>query len=295
MMRRLLIAAVVAGLSLAAACAPAGPVAGKNSTLADVTIQTLAQGPVKTLPAGKVFTSVLEFRQLPGADFGPHAHIASIVYELHGVSTISFPGTAARAVGPGEAAFIPALALHTHQNLDGRIGAGAIAAGLIVVVILLCAATWLRGGLRRAIIVALSLVLIVGGVLPVIGATSNDYYLIAVRPESQRSLPMPRPDGRVAYLSPDLNSVPTAPYVESLSAITVPPGGRYDAPDVPGPETIMVTDGTATVNVGGQNQQLGSGGAAFAQLGMTLAIANPGSNTLKVLDFAVTSAVPAPI
>src|ERR1700730_13679686 len=71
------------------------------------------------------------------------------------------------------------------------------------------------------------------------GATSNDWYFIAVRPISHRSSPMIRPDGRVTFVSPDLDPVPAGPYIETLSAITVPPGARYDAPNVSGPETLI--------------------------------------------------------
>jgi mannose-6-phosphate isomerase-like protein (cupin superfamily) len=58
---------------------------------------------------------------------------------------------------------------------------------------------------------------------------------------------------------------------------------------------IIVLEGSASVHVGDGTQQLGSGGAAFAQAGATLTVVNPGSDTLQVLDFSVTpsSAVPA--
>src|SRR5450759_5489846 len=62
-----------------------GQVQAKNSTLSSVTVNTLAQGPVKILPPGKVYMNILEFRQQPGSDFGPHAHQASIAYTLQGV------------------------------------------------------------------------------------------------------------------------------------------------------------------------------------------------------------------
>jgi quercetin dioxygenase-like cupin family protein len=180
---------------------------------------------------------------------------------------------------------VPAI---TQNNVDGRIVAGAIAVGLIVVVILLCVATWLRGRLRRVIMAVLSLSLIAGGALVMIGATSNDYYFIAVRSQSERSRPMPVPYGRVSFSSPDVNPVPAAPYVETLSAITVPPGARYDALDVPGPEMIIVVTGSASVHVGAETQQLGRGESAFAQAGSAVTIVNPGSDTLQVLRFAVT-------
>lgn len=282
--------ATIASLLLTVGCSTQGQVHVSNPTLSGVTVKTLAQGSVSNLPAGKVIVNVLEFHQLPGAEFGPHAHLPQMVYTLHGVSTISFAGAAARSVGPGEAAFIPALAVHTHQNVDGRIGAGAIALGLIFVVILLCAAMWMRGGPRRITIATLLLLLIAGGALPLIGTTSNDFYLITVRPESGPDQPMPRPDGRNIYTSPEIDPVPAAPCVETLRAITVPPGARDDAPDVAGPQLIIVVEGTAAVHIGDQTQQLGRGGMAFAQAGTPVAIVNSGSDTLQVVDFAVMSA-----
>jgi hypothetical protein len=289
MMPRWIVTALFGAVALTVVSLTVGQVSARNSTLSSVTVKTLAQGPVKSLPAGKVYLSVLEFRQLPGVDFGPHSHISAIAYTLHGVDTISFPGASTHSVGTGEAAFIPGFVTHTHENLDGRISSGVIAAGLIVVVILLCAATWLGGTRRRVTIAVLSILLIAGGTWPLLGATANDYYLLTVRPEVQRAGAMPRPDGQVLYAAPDLNPVPAAPYLETLSAITVPAGATYNAPDAPGPEMIVVLDGSAAVQVGGETTQLGGGGGASAQAGQTLSIVNSGSGTLHALDFAVTS------
>jgi hypothetical protein len=116
---------------------------------------------------------------------------------------------------------------------------------------------------------------------------SNDWYKIIVRPV-QHDSPMPRPDGRNIYESPDLDPVPTAPCIETLRAITVPPGSRYDAVDLPGPETIIVVAGTAAVHVGGEIRQLSGGQATLVQAGQSLSIVNQGSASLQVLDFAVT-------
>jgi quercetin dioxygenase-like cupin family protein len=265
-----------------------GQVQAKNPAASTVTVNTLAQGPVKALPAGHVFLSILEFRQQPGAEFGPHAHQASIAYTLKGTDTLAFRGAATLSVGQGQAAFIPTLAIHTHQNLDGRIGAGAIAVGLVALAILLCAATWMRGGPRRITVATLSILLIAGGTAPLLGATSNDYYLIAVRPASQRGQPMPRPDGRVVISSPDMSPVPAAPYEETLTAITVPAGATYNAPDAPGPELIVITDGSAAVQVGDQATQLTAGGVAFAQLGQKVSIGNQSGGSLELIDFVVT-------
>jgi quercetin dioxygenase-like cupin family protein len=286
MRRVLVIAAVVAGATLATACSTSVHTSGVN-------VQMLAQGPLKRLPAAKSFLSILEFRQVPGGDFGPHAHQASIEYMLSGTDTISFRGVPSQSVGPGAAVFIPALVVHTHQNPDGRIGAGAIAVGLIALAVVLCAATLLRGRRRGIIVVGLSLLLIGGSVLPVIGATSDDYYLMAVRPESQRTAPMPRPDGHVVFAAPDLNPTPAAPYIETLTEITLPAGGRYDVPAV-GPRIIIVLVGTAAVQLGGQTTSLGVGDTTFGQAGQSLAIVNGGSDALRVLDFTLTSTAGPP-
>jgi hypothetical protein len=285
MMRRCCVAAAMAASFLAAVAF----IANAQSTTSTVTVRTLAQAPLPKLPAGNVFVTVLEFSQVPGAACGPTCALPGFVFTLHGVANISVPGTAAESVSSGNAAFTPTLTLHTNDNFWGRIGAGAIAIGLIVIAIVLCAATWLRSG-RRTIIAVLSLLLIAAGALAVNGATSNDWYYIAVRSDAARAQPMPRPDGRVAYLSPDVGPVPAAPYLETLSAITVPPGAQYDSAGVSGPQTIIVIEGTATVHVGDEVQQLSSGGGAFAQLGTALAIVNRGSDTLHVIDFAISSA-----
>jgi hypothetical protein len=292
MIRRCLVAATVAGLFSVLASSAAAQVHAQGSTSSGVTTQTLARGPVKSRPVGDVFMNILEFHQVPGSAWLPQA-FPTIVYTLHGVTTVSSPHAAARSVTAGTAAFTTTLSVPANDDVQGRFGTGAIAVGLILVALLLCAATWLRGGVRRGTFGALSVLLIAGGVLVLTGATANDWYVFAVRPELQRSVAMPRPDGHVVLNSPDMDSKLPAPYVETLSAITVSPGVRDVVVDVPA-EMIIVVQGNAAVQVGDATQQLGDGGAAFAQAGNTLAIANSGSDTLQVLAFAVTpvSAVP---
>ena len=289
-MRGALVAGALGGASLALMCSTTLQAQTVGS---GVTVKALAQGPVKALPPGRIFVNILEFSQVPGADFGPHSHLPAVVYTLHGTSTITFPAGPPLSVGPGNAAFIPAFAAHTHENFDGRLGALTIAGGLFVFVILLCVATFMRGGSRRVTIVVLSLLAIGGGALPLVGATSNDYYLIAVRPDAQRVLAMPRPDAHVFYSSPDVDPVPVGPYIESLNAIGLGAGARYEPPVAPGPQTIIVMEGTATVQVGEQTSHLGAGNGTFAQAGQTLAITNSGSQDLRIIDFMVRPAVPA--
>jgi hypothetical protein len=293
MSRRSLLVAMGAGLALVVVCSMAAQAHAKNSTPSDVTVQTLAQGTVAKLPAGKLFVNILDFHQVPDSTFKLAARATGIEYTVHGIATISSPGTPTRSVGQGGAAFLPSLAVQTIGNVNGRVGAGAIAVGLIVVVILLRAATWLRGGLQRATIAGLSSLLIAAGIWVLLGATTNEWYLIVVRSIQLRSAPMPVPYGAVSFSSADLDPLPSAPCTEMMNAITVPPGARYDALNNGGPEMIIVVEGRATVHAGGDVQQLVSGGAAFAQTANTLSIVNSGSDTLRVLDFAITAlAVP---
>jgi quercetin dioxygenase-like cupin family protein len=294
MMRRVLVAAVLWGVSLALVFvwSTTSQVHAVGLPLSGVTVRTLAQGPVKALPPGKIFVNILEFKQVPGADFGPHSHLPAVVYTLRGISTITFPAAPTVSIGAGQAAFIPAGAAETQKNVEGRFGAVAIAGGVIVLVILLCAATYMGGASRRITIAVLSLLAIGGGILPLVGATSNDYYFIAVRPDAQRVLAMPRPDGQVFYTSPDVDPVPAGPYIESLSAIGLGAGARYEPAVAAGPQMIIVMEGTATVQVVDQTSQLGAGDGTFAQAGQTLAITNSGSQDLQMIDFTVRAAVP---
>jgi hypothetical protein len=309
MIRRCLVAAMVVGLSSVFVSSAAAQVHAQGSTSSGVTVRTLAQGSVKSRPAADVLVAILEFHQVPGSAWLPDGPL--IVYTLHGTTTVSAPEPAPQSVGQGDAAFLPAQSILANDNVQGRAAAGAIAVGLIVVALLLCAATWLRGGVRRGTVGALSVLLITGGVWVLTGATENDWYQFQVYDASVRSGAMPRPDGHVVLGSPDLGSQPPAPYMETLRAITVPPSARYDVRSVPGPQMIVVLQGTAHVQVGDETQhltcstglahvgvpcdELGSSGAVFVQAGKALAVVNAGSDTLQVLDFAVMplSAVPA--
>jgi quercetin dioxygenase-like cupin family protein len=293
MMRRVLVAASLGGFYLALVCSTTLHAQAVSSPLSGVTVSTLAQGPVKALPPGKIFINILEFKQVPGADFGPHAHIPAVIYTVRGNTTITFPAAPTVSVGEGQAAFIPAGPAMTQKNVDGRFGAVTIAGGLIVLVILLCAATFLRGGAGRITVAVLSVLTIGAGILPLVGATSNDSYFIAVRPDAQRVLAMPRPDGHVFYTSPDVDPVPAGPYIESLTRIDLGTGSRYEPPVEAGPQMIIVMEGAAAVDVGDQTSHLGAGDGTFAQAGQTLAIVNSGSQDVRIIDFSVRPAASA--
>jgi hypothetical protein len=289
LLRRSLVGAIVVSWALVMVGARAAQTYAENSTASTVTVRTLAQGTVQKLPAGKIYVNILEFRQVPSTTFTLNPRATGMEYTLHGIATVASPGAGVRPVGAGSGAFLPSLAVQTVSNVDGRVGAAAIATGLIILVVLLAAATWVGGRLRPLIAALLSLLLIAGGAFVLGGGTSNDWYLIVVRSTQIRSgTPMPVPYGKVGYSSPDMDPAPVAPSTETLSSISVPAGGRYDAVDPAGPEMIVVVDGTAALHDAGGIRQLGAGAGAFAQAGNKLSIVNSGTDTLQVVDFAVS-------
>ena len=81
--------------------------------------------------------------------------------------------------------------------------------------------------------------------------------------------------------------MPAGPYIESLNAISLGAGARYEPAVAPGPQMIIVMDGIATVQVGDQTSRLDAGNGTFAQAGQTLAITNSGGQDLRMIDFMV--------
>jgi hypothetical protein len=66
MMRRRVVAVMVAGLLSAVVCSSASQAKAGNNTVAGVTVHTLAQASAKSLPVGKVWVSIHEYHQNPG-------------------------------------------------------------------------------------------------------------------------------------------------------------------------------------------------------------------------------------
>jgi quercetin dioxygenase-like cupin family protein len=255
--------------------------------------QTLAQGPVKALPPGGSFVSIVNLPQPAGASLGPHAHFPGFVYVLSGKATIVENGTTTTLNG-GEGDFIPALAVHTHENSDDRLPAGALAVGLVVAVIALL----LVAVFPRARVVLLPIVLaalIAGGAVALWNPWKNDWIFIAVRPESTRGAPMPIPSAKDTYASPELSRVPPGPYVESLATTTVDPHDQIAVSKAPGPVVILVLDGRAVVTVGEEAPlRLGHHQATLVQPGESYRVLNPSGATLDLLRFALTPATSSP-
>jgi quercetin dioxygenase-like cupin family protein len=249
--------------------------------------QILAEGPVKALPPGEAFLSVVDFPQPAGASYGPHGHVPGFVYVLSGKAMITDENGSKMVVSSGEGHFIPALAVHTHENSDNRLPAGALAVGLVIAVIALV----LVAASRRApavLVTVLLAAIIAGGAVALWDPWKNDWFFIAVRPESARGGLMPIPRAARTYESPTFSRVPPGPYTESLATATVDPDSQMAEPEAPGPVVFLVLDGRADV-IGADQERIGLGHheATLVQTGEAVRIENPGETVLRLLRFAL--------
>jgi quercetin dioxygenase-like cupin family protein len=237
--------------------------------------------------------SIVNLPQPPGGSLGPHAHFPGFAYVLSGKATIVENGTTI-ALDRGEGHFIPALAVHTHKNSDNRLPAGALAVGLVVAVIALVLVGWFPQA-RVVLLPALLVALIAVPAVALWNPWKNDWFFIAVRPESTRGAPMPIPSAKNTYASPGLSRVPPGPYIESLATATIDPHGRLPVSKAPGPVMFFVLDGRGDVTVGnGESIRLGHHQATLVQAGESYRVVNPSGNDLRLLRFALTPKTSSP-
>jgi quercetin dioxygenase-like cupin family protein len=280
-----LVVALVAGVWIAGvwtASAPDRPTAGAESRI-------LATGPAQALPEGPVFLSVIELRQAPGATLGPHAHVPGFAYVLEGLETISFAGETTMELDAGHGGFMGALAIHSHENRE-RAPAAVLAAGLLAVGLVLSIVSLTRIAARQAVMAVLAGLFIVAGAVALWDPWANDWFFIGVRPEAARGGVMPLPNASRNFESPNLESLPTAPYTESLRLVTVPPGAQVTTEREPGPEAFLVLSGQGAIRVDDSApKSLETTQAALAQLGASVQISNPGEDALSLLSFSVVA------
>lgn len=286
-MRKRVFVAVLAASAAVVDCAVFAGSASAGGT------QALAQGPVKTLPPGGSFLSIVALPQPAGGSLGPHAHFPGFVYVLSGKAAVVENGRTT-TVKRGEGHFIPALAVHTHKNSDDKLPAGALAVGLVTAVIVLLVAALSR----RVAVVVLPVVLaalIAGGAVALWNPWKNDWIFIAVRPEATRGAPMPIPSASDTYASPRFSRVPPGPYVESLATTTIDPRGQVPVSKTPGPVGFFVLDGRADVSVGNRTPvRLGHHQATLVQAGESFRIVNPSESAVRLLRFALTPKTSSP-
>jgi quercetin dioxygenase-like cupin family protein len=278
--RRALVAALaVAAASVVGAVLAVPAHAGRT--------QTLAQGPVKALPPGGSFLSIVSLPQPAGASFGPHGHVPGFVYALGGEVAIADNGSTI-ALNGGEGHFIPALAVHTHENAEDRLPAGALAIGLVVAVIILLVVAALPRS-RVALVPVLLAAIIAGGAVALWDPWKNEWFFYGIRPEAARGAAMPLPSASRTYESPEFSNLPPGPYVESLATMTIDPHGEAAVANARGPVVFLVLEGRAEVTVGNEAPiRLGHHQATLVQAGESARVVNPRGSPVRLLRFALT-------
>jgi mannose-6-phosphate isomerase-like protein (cupin superfamily) len=271
--------AVLALFTLAAALGCADPANAQQT-------QRLAEGPVMLAPGGS-FLSIGYLPQPPGGSFGPHGHVPGLVYALSGDVTVADNGSTL-ALNAGDGHFIPALAVHTHENTEGRLPAGALAIGLVLAVIALVLVVG-RPRLREALVPVLLVALIVGGAVALQDPWKNEWFFYGIRPEPARGAVMPLPSASRTYESPQFRNLSPGRYLESLATTTVDPRGEVGESTVVGPIVFLVLDGEADVTVGNEEPvRLGRHEATMVQRGESFRVVNPSGSELRLLRFALT-------
>jgi quercetin dioxygenase-like cupin family protein len=246
--------------------------------------RVLLRAEVPALPEGPMFLSIVELRQAAGATLGPHSHVAGFVYALAGETTTSFR----EPLQPGEAAFISAQVVHSHLNEQGRVPAGLLAGGLIVIAALLAVLAPWRAG-RKAVTITLTAMLVAGGLIAVLNPWENDWLFIGIRPEPARGAPMPLPNAARIYESPRLPLDFNGRYnlEESLAMTTLDPQERARAAADPGPTVLLVLEGEAEVrSADGPPVPLGPKEATLVQR-ESYEVTNPGTAILRLLSFHI--------
>lgn len=245
-------------------------------------------GPVEALPEGAVFVSIIELPQAAGATLGPHAHVPGFAWSLDGVETINFHDGSTLRVGPGEAGFMGADAVHSHFNADDRLPAGALAVAIAALAGLACVVALRPEQPGGRFVLVLLVLLTATGALGTWNPWSNDWLFISVRPEAARGGAMPLPTASRVYESPDLSPLPPGPYLETLEEITVASGGDSVEIGSAGAVVLLVLDGRIEVQPdGGSSTTIGSHEATLVQPGASVVVSNPGDRPARLLKFVV--------
>ena len=286
-MRRPALAVLAAAAAAAACVALAHPAHAQQP-------ESLAEGPVAVLPPPPSFLSIVDFQQPAGESFGPHSHIPGFVYVVDGDATLVDDAGSEMSLAQGEGHFTPPLAVHTHENADDRLWAGALAIALVVGVIAVVLVVRLPR-MREVLLPVLLAALVVGGAVALWNPWTNEWFFIGVRPEAARGGPMPIPGASRTYESPAFSGLPPGPYVERLATTTVDSGGETGMSNVPGPVVFLVLDGRAEVTVGNRPPiALGHHQATLVQTGDSVRVRNPSAKTLRLLSFALSSQFSSP-
>ena len=236
---------------------------------------SVAEGRVAALPAGPVFISVLELPQPPGAELGPHQHVAGFVADVSGIATIGISGDVVD-VGPGGTLFTADSVLHDHRNR------AAVPFGVALSLLLLLSTAALLIYRGRPFAVGLMAALLVAGTVATIDPLMNDWYFVAVRPVTARGAAMPVPAGHRTYESDTLAGLATGPQQERLTLRQL---GGGESARFAGAGAIVVLQGDISVLVEGRRSELhGQAGATIAGGTEATIQSGPGGATILVLE-----------
>lgn len=288
-----LLSAVVASAIAVFALVAAGWVAGRFAlpwTGSPPAAAEPSSASVPALPEGAVFVSIVELPQAAGATLGPHAHVPGFAWSLDGVETINFHDGTTLRVGPGEAGFMGAQAVHSHVNADDLLPAGALALAIVALAALIGVFAS-RPQLPRAPLLLVALVLLgAAGAVGTWNPWSNDWLFISVRPEAARGAPMPLPTASRVYESPNLSQLPPGPYQEAVEEITVAPNGQVEDLGSAGAAVLLVLDGRIEVQSAGDSSiTIATREATLLQSDAPVVVSNPLDRPARLLRFAVTS------
>jgi hypothetical protein len=246
-------------------------------------------GPVRALPQGTAFVSIIELPQAAGSVLGPHAHVPGFAWSLDGVETINFHDGISLRIGPGEAGFMAAQAVHSHVNADDRLPAAAVAL-VILALAVLTGLLALRSSPAEGRWLWVALVgVVVAGLIGIWNPWSNDWLFVSIRPVAARGAAMPLPSASRVYESANLAALPAGPYVETVEELRVPSSGQATDVGSAGAVVLLVLDGGIDVRpASGRSSVLGVRGATLVQPGTQVVVSNRGDRPARVLKFAVT-------
>jgi len=283
--------AIIALIAIGLVWAPLSPIRADSSV---TNSRTVLSGPVKTLPKGADYVSILELSQTPGATLGPHIHsYVGIAYSLRGVATVAFVNGPTARVASGEATFI--VPAHAHRNTDDVLPTAILAILIVALVVAVCMTSLQRnrrGG--RFFPMALAL-LIAASAAGIWNPWSNDWLFISVRGVANRGGVMPLPTASRLYESPNLMGLPSGPYTETLDEVTVAPAAPAWDVGSAGAKVLFVLDGRVAVQSAGASPvQLGARQATLLQPGVSAGLLGANGQPAHLLIFSVTPGAAAP-
>jgi quercetin dioxygenase-like cupin family protein len=123
------------------------------------------------------------------------------------------------------------------------------------------------------------------------GTTPSDWYFISIRPTTARTAPPLFPNQKVLYATPDLPTLPSGAYDESLRLVSLPSGGTGPAHKGSGIEVVFVLTGSISVQMAGQAPAtVTQGQGSYSLPNTAIQVVNRGSSDARYLAFDVDPA-----